>query len=119
MPLGALQKGSFDIVGVTVEIRPNTSHPTVAATAVSEQPHPDNKLEWLIHLSHPVTMHEFEVAAESKEEAVQWADTIKETGKSASYREVENRKRERAMRIARELSNLVIYCRYAAAAAGV
>ena len=101
MPLGSLQKGSFDIVGVTVDIKKNTVHPA-----------PDrNKLEWLIHMAHPITQQEFEVGAETRDEALQWAGIISDTGKSASHREDENRKKERAMRIARELSNLVIYCR--------
>ena len=51
------------------------------------------------------------MAAETREEALEWAATIRETGQSASHREDENRKKERAMRIARELSNLVVYCR--------
>ena len=36
---------------------------------------------------------------------------VKETAASATHREDENRKKEKQMRIARELSNLVIYCR--------
>lgn len=52
-----------------------------------------------------------QVAAQSREEALEWCTKIKDTAESASHREDENRKRERAMRIARELSNLVVYCR--------
>jgi len=40
-----------------------------------------------------------------------WLAKIKETANSASIRDSESRRKERAMRIARELSNLVIYCR--------
>ena len=46
-----------------------------------------------------------------RNEAARWCGKIKETAESASHREDENRKTERALRIARELSNLVIYCR--------
>ena len=53
----------------------------------------------------------FEVAAPSQSEALLWADKIRDTSRSASFREESNRKKERALRIARELSNLVIYCR--------
>ena len=63
-------------------------------------------------MENPITFDEFEVAAETREEALEWAATVRETGQSASHREDENRKKERAMRIARELSNLVVYCRY-------
>ena len=51
------------------------------------------------------------MAAQTREDALEWAAKIQETAQSASHREDENRKRERAMRIARELSNLVVYCR--------
>ena len=51
-----------------------------------------------------------QVSAQTKQEALEWADSIRETAQSASHREEENRKKERAMKIARELSNLVIYC---------
>ncbi len=54
---------------------------------------------------------EFQMAAQSRDEALDWMNKIRETAESASHREDENRKRERALRIARELSNLVIYCR--------
>ena len=43
--------------------------------------------------------------------ALEWASKIQDTSRSASFREESNRKKERALRIARELSNLVIYCR--------
>lgn len=100
MPLGDLQKGSFDIVGVTVEIREN----------------PDNHfgaqgLEWIIRIENPISRSMFEVAAATKSEALEWAAEIRDTGQTASFREENNRKRERALRIARELSNLVVYCR--------
>lgn len=68
-------------------------------------------LEWIIRIETPGSKNPFEVAAPSKSEALEWAEKIKETSKSASFREESNRKKERALRIARELSNLVIYCR--------
>ncbi len=51
------------------------------------------------------------MAAQTREEALDWASKIRDTAASASHREDQDRKREKAMRIARELSNLVIYCR--------
>ena len=103
MPLGNMQKGSFDIMGVTVEVKQNPNRPTNLTDNTS--------LEWVIRMEHPINLEEFEVAAGTREDALEWAATIRETGQSASHREDENRKKERAMRIARELSNLVVYCR--------
>ena len=57
-PLGILQKGSYDIVGVTVEVKPNTRPG-------------QGRLEYVVRMAHPVTLAEFEVAAESKDEALQ------------------------------------------------
>jgi len=52
-----------------------------------------------------------ELRAASMEEARDWAAKIQEAARSASIRDSESRRKERAMKIARELSNLVIYCR--------
>ena len=100
MPLGDLQKGSIDIMGAVVNIRDNPTRP-FGMTG----------LEWIIHIETPSLRSPFEVAAASQSEALEWGDKIRETSKSASTREEKNRKKERALRIARELSNLVIYCR--------
>ena len=89
--------------GVTVEVKPNSNRPASFAD--------NNTLEWAIRMENPITFDDFEVAAETREEALEWAATVRETGQSASHREDENRKKERTMRIARELSKLVIYCR--------
>ena len=51
------------------------------------------------------------MAGQTRDEALDWMNRIRETAESASHREEDERKRERALRIARELSNLVIYCR--------
>ena len=47
----------------------------------------------------------------SREEAADWVAKLRETAQSARERDSETRQRERSMKIARELSNLVIYCR--------
>ena len=57
-PLGILQKGSYDIVGVTVEYKQNSR-----GTA-------GNDMEHILRMAHPITLQEFEVAAETKEEAL-------------------------------------------------
>ena len=51
------------------------------------------------------------MAGQTRDEALDWMNRIRETAESASHREEGERKRERALRIARELSNIVIYCR--------
>ncbi|QQP40261.1 Phosphoinositide phospholipase C, partial [Caligus rogercresseyi] len=58
-----------------------------------------------------ITIFQYRVGITSEDEATQWKLKIQETGQTASHREDEHRKNERAMRVARELSNLVIYCR--------
>ena len=60
-PLGILQKGSYDIVGVTVEYKQNSR-----GTAV-------NDMEHILRMANPITLQEFEVAAETKEEAIEVA----------------------------------------------
>ena len=95
MPLGTLQKGSFDVKGIeTVDVRRHHE-------ANPGDPH------WLIFLENS-QRKKFVVAAMSEDDANQWSKIILDTGQSALSRE---RKTERDMRIARELSNLVIYCR--------
>ena len=92
-PLGSLQKGSIAIVGASVE--------------VMERPLGQAALRIEATAGGPVT----ELRAASLEEARDWAAKIQETARSASIRDSESRRKERAMKIARELSNLVIYCR--------
>ena len=57
-PLGILQKGSYDIVGVTVEYKQNSRGMA------------GNDMEHILRMAHPITLQEFEVAAETKEEAL-------------------------------------------------
>jgi len=95
-PLGSLQKGSIHIVGATVEVvdRPGGQ----AALRILDGGG-----------SGPIT----ELRVGSLDEARDWAGKIQEAARSASIRDSESRRKERAMKIARELSNLVIYCRQA------
>ena len=92
-PLGSLQKGSIHIVGATVE--------------AVERPGGQAALRILDGGGGPTT----ELRVGSLEEARDWAAKIQEAARSASIRDSESRRKERAMKIARELSNLVIYCR--------
>eukprot|EP00095_Tigriopus_kingsejongensis_P002053 maker-scaffold254_size236139-snap-gene-1.12 protein:Tk02053 transcript:maker-scaffold254_size236139-snap-gene-1.12-mRNA-1 annotation:"1-phosphatidylinositol -bisphosphate phosphodiesterase gamma-1" len=107
MPLGSMQKGCMDILGARISI------------SLNPEPHPT--LEWIIRIECPnqdtaVDLFQaktaiFQMATQNRQEASDWANNIRETAVSASQRENENRRKERAMRIARELSNLVVYCR--------
>jgi len=92
-PLGSLQKGSIDIVGAEVEL---VERPGGVVG---------------IRIESGTSLVGSELRCPSREEAMDWLAKIKETANSASIRDSESRRKERAMRIARELSNLVIYCR--------
>ena len=52
-----------------------------------------------------------ELRCHSGGESQDWVDKIKEVSTSALLRDTESRRRERSLRIALELSNLVIYCK--------
>lgn len=93
--LGHLQKGSLDITGAVVEI------------AVADRP----GLEWSIKIQNPNMCSIFEAAISSKETALEWMAIIKETAQHANVRESQHKEIERAWRIAKEMSNLIIYCR--------
>ena len=68
-------------------------------------------LEVGIRIESPASLAATEVRCASREEAADWVAKLRETAQSASQRDSETRQRERSMKIARELSNLVIYCR--------
>uniref|UniRef100_A0A8D8YHH8 Phosphoinositide phospholipase C n=1 Tax=Cacopsylla melanoneura TaxID=428564 RepID=A0A8D8YHH8_9HEMI len=96
--LGNLQKGSLDVVGAVVEVVP-------ASGGIHRG------LECLLRLHNPSMTHVLEVGAETREEASEWMRTIKETAQSASVRETQHKAMERAFRVAKEMSVLIVYCR--------
>nr|XP_033323937.1 1-phosphatidylinositol 4,5-bisphosphate phosphodiesterase gamma-1 isoform X2 [Megalopta genalis] len=95
MMFGNLQKGSLDIMGAVVELR------------VGGRP----GLEWILRIQNPSMCTVFEVATSSKDTALEWMSSIKETAQNASVRENQHKEMERAWRIAKEMSNLIVYCR--------
>ncbi|CAB4059466.1 PLCG1 [Lepeophtheirus salmonis] len=101
-PLGNMQKGVWDITAAKVDILDGLN-------VFNSEREP----LWVLRIDcpSPNERKEYRVGTTSKDEALQWKLKIQETGQTASHREDENRKNERAMRVARELSNLVIYCR--------
>ncbi|KAL1425760.1 hypothetical protein MTO96_018920 [Rhipicephalus appendiculatus] len=96
MPLGTLQKGSIDIAGCTVDIL---------------QSWPGRGREWVFRIVSPTQLMPIEIAAPSREEMQDWVLKIRETAQSANDMIQQRREMERSLRLAKELSNLIIYCR--------
>nr|CAD7405540.1 unnamed protein product [Timema cristinae] len=95
MLLGNLQKGTLDVMGAVVEL------------SVGGRP----GLEWILRIQNPNMCTAFEVAVPQREQALEWMASIKETAQNATVRENQHKEMERAWRIAKEMSNLIIYCR--------
>lgn len=93
--LGNLQKGSLDVNGAIVDI-------SVGMSA---------EIEWILRVQNPSMQNVFEVGAQTKECALEWMNSIKEAAQNASVLEDERRKMERNSRVAKEMSDLIIYCR--------
>lgn len=53
----------------------------------------------------------FEVGLQTKEMAIEWRQAIMEAAQNASLLENERRKIERNSKVAKEMSDLIIYCR--------
>ncbi|KAL1117081.1 hypothetical protein AAG570_004409 [Ranatra chinensis] len=94
MLLGNLQKGSLDVIGAVVEVV--RGHGGV---------------EWELKIQNPNMCTVFEVGVPTHEQALEWMAAIKETAQNASVRDSQNKEMERAWRIAKEMSDLIIYCR--------
>ncbi|PSN29961.1 1-phosphatidylinositol 4 [Blattella germanica] len=95
MLLGSLQKGSLDMMGAVVELQ------------VGGRP----GIEWILRIQNPSMLTPFEVAVPTRDIALEWMASIKETAQNASVRESKHKDLERALRIATEMSNLIVYCR--------
>lgn len=93
--MGNLQKGTIDVSGAVVEL------------AVL----PGGEVEWMIRIHTPAMQNFFEVGAQTKEIAVEWRNAIMEAAQNASVLENERRKLERNSKVAKEMSDLIIYCR--------
>lgn len=70
MLLGNLQKGSLDVMGAVVELVMN-GHPG---------------LEWVLRIENPNMVTAFEVAAPTRDQALDWMQSIKEAAQNASAR---------------------------------
>ncbi|XP_046996756.1 1-phosphatidylinositol 4,5-bisphosphate phosphodiesterase gamma-1 [Schistocerca americana] len=93
--LGSLQKGSLDVMGAIVEVHRN------------DRP----GLEWVLRIQNPNMCSVFEVAVPRIELAVEWRNAIKEVAQNASVRENQHKEMEKQLRIAKEMSDLIVYCR--------
>ncbi|XP_071784732.1 1-phosphatidylinositol 4,5-bisphosphate phosphodiesterase gamma-1-like isoform X2 [Asterias amurensis] len=93
--LGTLQKGAIDIRGCSVETLPGsrTTHPNVFR---------------ITRLNHRPSI---ELAASSSEDLSDWIQMIETAAIRAEERKQDQNKHERKMRIAKEFSDLIVYCR--------
>lgn len=66
---------------------------------------------WIVRIQSPTMCAPFEMAAPTRENALEWLMAIKEAAHSASARSLMHRKMERTWRIAKEMSDLIVYCR--------
>lgn len=76
MPLGSLQKGSFDVSGAVVDIvavAASSSH----AGDVALNGHRNTAPEWLLRIKTGSQLQPIELAVQTKEEAVEWSNTIR------------------------------------------
>ncbi|XP_041986907.1 1-phosphatidylinositol 4,5-bisphosphate phosphodiesterase gamma-1 isoform X2 [Aricia agestis] len=94
--LGSLQKGVVDVLGAVVEL------------VVGEE---GGSARWIVRIQTPSMCAPFDMAASSRENALEWLSAIKEAAQSASARSLRHRKMEREWRIAKEMSDLIVYCR--------
>lgn len=124
MFLGNAQKGSLDLTGALVEIE-NESRETRNSN--------QHKIKYIIKISTSNACTPFIVGTEHLEVAEEWKNLITETAHNASARvtiqfhislsilyfylfifyikETENKKMEQQLKIAKEISDLIIYCR--------
>lgn len=87
--------GSLDVHGAVVEL--------------AYGPYPE--LERVLRIQNPLMQNVFEIGVQTKELAIEWMNSIKQAAQNASVLEDERRKMERNSRVAKEMSDMIIYCR--------
>ncbi|GFO31278.1 phosphoinositide phospholipase c, partial [Plakobranchus ocellatus] len=92
-PLGVLQQGSIDVQGCIIDMLPARSGHFLFRIA------PRNN-------SQPI-----EIACDTEEDMKDWIEKISVSSSTAVQRTSEQKLLERTMRIAREFSDLIVYCR--------
>lgn len=93
---GSILQGHLDMNGAVVDI-----------IRCPERP----QLEYVLRIITSTAFTPFEVAVQTEELATEWCTCIQKTAKEACILESQNREMERTFRIAKEMSNLIIYCR--------
>ncbi|PVD20783.1 hypothetical protein C0Q70_18944 [Pomacea canaliculata] len=93
MPLGSLQQGSIDVLGCIVE------------------PLPMHGDRYGLRIVMPQQALPFDMLVDSEEDMREWVDKISDASCAAKQRTSEQKMLERTMRIAREFSDLIVYCR--------
>ncbi|XP_022652107.1 1-phosphatidylinositol 4,5-bisphosphate phosphodiesterase gamma-1-like isoform X2 [Varroa jacobsoni] len=91
-PLGTLQKGCIDIAGCSVEVL-------------------QNRGRFVFRITSPTQSMQKDIAAPSAEEMEEWINKIRQIAQSANDMLEQRKEMERSLRLAKELSNLIIYCR--------
>ncbi|XP_019759127.2 1-phosphatidylinositol 4,5-bisphosphate phosphodiesterase gamma-1 [Dendroctonus ponderosae] len=89
-------QGSLDMKGAIVNLVHNPDRPD---------------LEWIIRINSSTALMAFDVAVQSRDNAMEWLTAIRDVTQKATQQEIQHREMERAYRIAKELSNIIIYCR--------
>ncbi|CAG9767976.1 unnamed protein product [Ceutorhynchus assimilis] len=89
-------QGSLDMKGAVVELLHNPERPG---------------LEWLIRITPSTALIAFDVAVQSRDNALEWLSAIRDVTQKATQQEIQHKEMERTYRIAKELSNIIIYCR--------
>ncbi|XP_026461252.1 1-phosphatidylinositol 4,5-bisphosphate phosphodiesterase gamma-1-like [Ctenocephalides felis] len=106
--LGSLQKGSLDLTGAVVELSALTIPVPVGGPQNIGQ---GQRVEWLLRVQTPEQCSAFEAGVGSRDQALEWTNALKESAQTASAKESKHKEMERAWRVAKEMSNLIIYCR--------
>ncbi|XP_077982282.1 1-phosphatidylinositol 4,5-bisphosphate phosphodiesterase gamma-1-like [Glandiceps talaboti] len=94
-PLGSLQKGVIDIQGCAVDILPGGK----------------GSQSFVFRIATPGPLPPMEIASENEEDILEWQKQIRSAAMQAEERSNLERRNERKLRIAKEFSDLIVYCR--------
>lgn len=87
---------TFDVHGAVVNVSYDPNEP---------------EIQFKLRIQTPPMQHLFEIGFKTHEAATEWEKTIKEAAQLASQLETQRRKKERNARVAKEMSDLIIYFR--------
>ncbi|GAB0091623.1 1-phosphatidylinositol 4,5-bisphosphate phosphodiesterase gamma [Sergentomyia squamirostris] len=72
---------------------------------------PDRPIHFILRVQTPSMDKVFDIGCESESVAIDWMAAIKEAAQNASALAVERRKKEKNLRVAKEMSDMIIYFR--------